>query len=69
MRKRVWMLGALGIIAALAISHNYVQAVSGETIRSRGSFIFGGDGMVTLYSADIVYLKGELDSLFGELPE
>lgn len=68
MRKKLLMTAAVGVIAASTLYHDHAQAASPGTIRSRGSFMFGGDGGVALYSADIVYLKGELDSLFGELP-
>lgn len=68
MRKKISVICAVGImVTATAASRNYARAES-NTIRSYGNLVFGDGSRTAVYSSDIQYLKGELDGLFGEIP-
>lgn len=67
MKKKISVICAVSIMAVAATSRDYARAET-KTIHSYGNLVFRDGGQMELYSSDIQYLKGELDRLFGEIP-
>lgn len=68
MKKKISVICAVGIVTAAAATNRDYARAEANTIISHGNLIFRDGSQTAVYSSDIQYLKGELDGLFGELP-